>query len=146
MIKTRPARLAHRAALGAVDDFAAAWISEGFNAWIRSGCSIPLQRCLGLPTNPDHARKAIRDVWLAEAGKLIEAGSSWRRAKRLKEYVERFERREWVSWKKARIHPTYATELEGLMFFALKSGATLPGTVRQYQRILDGHNSPDECH
>jgi hypothetical protein len=137
MINTKAVIFAQRAALGAIDDYSSAWLVQGFDIWLKSYGELSLERCLGLPKNPIKIRKEIRDGWLREASKLIHCKTSWERAKNLQIEANKFELRQWQCWKSARIPPSHASQLHGILFFALKSGSKLPTSIRQYARILE---------
>jgi hypothetical protein len=127
---------AHRLSVGELDNETADWIVRGFEIWIRNGGVLPLDRCLGLPSNPKNLKIATRNYWLIEASKLIPANSYWHRACLLKKEADKFHGWQWDCWKSRMLPPAHATELQKLLFCALKSGAYLPSTNKQYQRII----------
>ena len=113
------------------------WLASGLSAWLNAGGTLPLLRCLGMPATVPKVKIAMRNLWLKEAAQFIEAKTPWAKAKTLCEETGRFERRTWPAWRHFDTPPSHATELQKRLFLALKTGAGLPGTVKQMSNILE---------
>jgi hypothetical protein len=123
-------------ASGGADKEAAAWAAAGLAAWLRSGGSLPLTRCLGLPTTPRKTQQLLRDAWIREAARYIEERTAWRRACKLAEEVKHFESRMWPHWRGERLPPAHATPAQACLFFA-KTHSQLPATARRLRSIFN---------
>jgi hypothetical protein len=117
------------------DEAAAQWVAAGLAAWLRAGGSLPLTRHLGLPTTPGKTQQLLRDAWLREAARYIEARTEWQRACKLAEEIRRFEGQLWPAWRGARLPPARATPTQACLFFA-RTHAPLPGTARRLRSVL----------
>jgi hypothetical protein len=131
-----PTDLARRllASRGA-DREAAQWVAAGLAAWLRAEGVRPLQYFLGLPRTARKTQQWLRDLWLAEAAKHIEARTEWQRATKLAEEIRRFEGQLWPCWRGQRLPPPRARPVEQALFFARQHGE-LPKTSRQLRNIL----------
>lgn len=119
------------------DAAAAAWVARGLSAWLNFNGAVPLPRCLGLPTHPRDVRIRLRNLWLIEAARLIEAATTpWDRAKQLAAACKRFDDLQWPAWKDAPLPPVRATQLQAALFFA-RSQAGYPRTARMFRNILN---------
>jgi hypothetical protein len=121
-------------ASGGADKEAAAWAASGLHAWIRSGGSLPLTRCLGLPTTPGKTQQLLRDAWLREAARHVPGDTPWQKACALAAEIRHFERL-WECWHGERFPPARARPVEQALFFA-RTHAPLPGTARRLRSIL----------
>jgi hypothetical protein len=131
-----PVDLARRlVASGGADKEAAAWAASALAAWLRAEGVRPLQYFLGLPHSARKTQQWLRDLWIVEAAKHIEARTEWQRACKLAEEVARFESRLWPAWRGQRLPPARATPTQACLFFA-KTHSPLPETPRRLRSIL----------
>jgi hypothetical protein len=117
------------------DREAAAWAASALSAWLRTEGVRPLQYFLGLPRTARKTQQWLRDLWILEAAKHIEAPTEWQRACKLAEEIKRFESRLWPHWCSEKLPPTRATPTQACLFFARQHGE-LPSTARQARNIL----------
>jgi hypothetical protein len=116
------------------DEAAARWVSDGLSAWLHAGGSLPLTRCLGLPTTPGKTQQLLRDAWIREAARYVEAATEWQRACKLAEEIRRFERL-WECWRNGKLPPPRATPTQACLFFARQHGE-LPKSSRQVRNVF----------
>ena len=122
-----------------VDEAAAEHLARGFRTWLEAGGTLSLQRCLGLPANPESVRRAIRDGDLQRAAATIEAPSDWQRAGMLAQAAQHFELRRWPCWWDLELPPPNASDLDRHLFFAMRAGGgALPKTQRQIFNVTKG--------
>lgn len=127
---------AQRVAGGQIEAQDLNWLSKGFSAFLASGGTIPLERCLRLPWKDGALRRACRDYWLRRAWKLVAGDlSPWRRSEVLAETVRGFEARQWVRWRLMQAAPGEAAELEAALFHAFRSSDRIPTTAMQLHNI-----------
>jgi hypothetical protein len=131
-----PVDLARRliASRGA-DREAAAWAAAALGAWLRTEGVRPLQYFLGLPCSARRTQRWLRDLWIVEAAKRIDAPTEWQRARKLSEEINHFESRLWSCWRNEKLPPARATPTQACLFFARQHGE-LPSTARQIGNIL----------
>ena len=116
---------------GAQDEASTAWVQGGLSRWIELGGTIPLDRCLSLPS-AKRIPIAIRDYWLAAA--LLECNGS---VARLSRACVIFEARAWPVWHDLAQAPSSASRIERCLFLARKS-AVFPGRRRLAQILNCG--------
>lgn len=134
-----PLPLLVQAASGDFDASVQRFLQAGLQRYLETGGTLPLERCLHLPTTPKGLCKARRDYWLRRAWKALEAASDWSRSLRLTEEVERFESRGiWRRWRELDTPPANVSELHGALFHAFKSGADIPRTAVGLDKIVRG--------
>jgi hypothetical protein len=100
---------------------------------------VALSRCMGLPDNPEVVRKAMRDRYLRRAGIELERSlpSTCSVASALRNEAVHFSRHRWLCWCDFSHPPPSASELDRLLFLALKAGGgAIPHTTRQFVNIL----------
>lgn len=112
---------------------------RGADGLLRRPRPVALSRCLGLPDNPEVVRKAIRDHYLRLAAIELEGSlpSSCSVASALHSEAVHFSRHRWLCWCDFSHPPPNASELDRLLFLALKAGGgAIPHTARQFANIL----------
>ena len=130
---------AHRVADGQLAAQDLDWLRKGFRAFLASGGSLPLERCLRLPRRRGALRRAARDYWLRRAWRLMDSElSPWLRSKALAAAVRSFRARQWVRWRCLNLPPCGITELESTLYQAFRSCEHLPMTTMQLHNIA--HN------
>jgi hypothetical protein len=77
----------------------------------------------------------LRDQWIREAARYVEAATEWQRACKLAEEIRRFERL-WECWRNGKLPPQHARPVEQALFFA-RTHAPLPGTARRLRSIFN---------
>jgi hypothetical protein len=111
------------------------WLCRGFSAFLAGAGSLPLERCLRLPTNARALRRARRDHWLRTAWQQINpALSPWRRSESLAHEVHRFAAGKWPRWSALERAPT-ASALDEALFEAFRSHERVPTTAMQLHNI-----------
>jgi hypothetical protein len=118
-----------------LDPEAAAWAAHGLAAWLRCDGKISLQRCLGLHTGPRSVRIALRDEFLREAAREIDAMTLWAKAQKLRAAAMHFEAVRWPCWRREALPPARASRIEQALFLA-RQYAEFPRTARQLRNIL----------
>lgn len=128
-------------------------LRSGFRTWLNSAGRarrnaegqvvrhrpVALSRCMGLPDNPEVVRKAMRDHYLRRAAIELERSlpSNCSVASALLNEAVHFSRHRWLCWCESSHPPPNATELDRLLFLALKAGGgAIPHTARQFANIL----------
>lgn len=114
----------------AADPEVIAWLADGFGRWLASDGRPGLPAFLGLHTRPSIVRRAQRDAWLRAAAAEIPGDSPWAIASRLQDALRRFQRSAWPRWKDLPGPPAAATDLQRLLWLALRTGVAMPGTVQ----------------
>lgn len=121
-----------RAAAGndpAAEREATAWILRGLRSYFRARGSVPLDRCLGLPSIKS-ARRAFlvtsRDFWLCVAHGLCDGGTDWARSVSLADEMERFVTCIWPSWCDFHAPPRGSSQLREALFHAMKAACAMP--------------------
>ena len=130
------------------------WMRGGVRRWLLSGTRggmdvdgtplrvrIPsLPRYLALPTSPERARVALRDVYLVELAEYLAetlGRDPWPLACELQRQAAEFEGRTWPCWLRMAEPPLHATEPERLLWHARRmGGCELPSTARRYRQVL----------
>ena len=51
----------------------ARWLRNGLAAWLRSGCTKSLERCLHLPSTEKERKRMLRNFWIVEAAAQMPA-------------------------------------------------------------------------
>lgn len=122
---------------GQLDELAMQSLARGFTTWLEAGGSLSLQRCLGLPANPERVRLAMRDGHLRDAAQHIDAPTDWQRAGLMLDAARQFELRRWACWWSYPAPPPHASDLDRCLFLAMRAGGgALPKSQRQYFNIL----------
>ncbi|QXL83264.1 hypothetical protein [Comamonas sp. NLF-1-9] len=130
---------------------ALAHLQRAFTAWSNASATCgagtgrkrfpSLSQCLGLPANPEHAQRQVRDWYLLQASELVGANFADRavRARRLHQAVQRFMARQWPCWWDLSEPPAHADALQKMLWHAARAGAgRLPKTRRRYGQLLAG--------
>jgi len=111
-------------------------LAIGVKTWVDT--SIPLERCLHLPTTRAKLRGLARNRWLCEAWQAIPGDlTPWMRAVTLAAEVRHFQASIWPSW---RIYgkPADASQLRSALYEArLAAGKALPQTAVRLQQICE---------
>lgn len=121
---------------GRIDVEDMGWLVRGFKAYLASDGTLPLERCLHLPTGDRALRRARRDSWLRQAWeRLGEEVSPWQRSERLADVVNRFRTTKWPRWRALGAAPDHATDVEQALFEAFRSHERIPATAMQIHNI-----------
>jgi len=126
-----PALLLARLREGSDDAELLAWLQDGFARWTSGNGAVTLYAALGLPPSPAAVRREERDLWLRGAAEKL-AGSPWGKAERLAIEIRRL----GSAWGTLTVPPSSATPVQACLFFALRTGATLPRTARRLHTII----------
>lgn len=127
---------AHRVAETCVAEDDMAWLSRGFRAYLASKGTVPLERCLRLPSGDAALSRARRDHWLRQAWHALgEQATPWRRSELLAETVLRFRSSTWPRWQSLNGAPDGATRIEAALFEAFRSHERVPSTAMQLHTI-----------
>lgn len=107
---------------GEISPEALRWLMLGFGLFERSDWSIPLERCLRLPTR-NLLRRQRRNALICDAWKLLSQGgeSRTRRGRLLGAELDKFERANWREWKDLDDPPDSASGLRATLFRLMKS-------------------------
>lgn len=134
-----PFDLADRIALNAMDEQTMAWVQAGFAKWTRCGGTLPLERCLGLPTTRNQVELRKRDYWLKKAALMLHKGSPHATMNALADELEVFiSRGPWRVWEALSAPPAGASELRSALFYAVKANNGKTIEARQLDRRI-GH-------
>lgn len=118
------------------------WLREGFIRWFRARHTLPLERCLNLPTTAAKQQQAVRDYWLLKAIDQIAAPTAWQGGQLLeKELSDFITRGHWRRWKGLVDPPSHAGALDRALFYAVKFNKGAGLCARQLTRIM-GHKFP----
>ncbi len=124
-------------------------LCRAFNTWLASATQgrrdpdgrllrsrpISLAACLRLQESPERARLALRDEYLRAASRTLDCGENG--AARLFREAGVFACRQWPCWVGLTEPPAYASDLQRLLFYAMKAGGgRLPASKRQFINIL----------
>jgi hypothetical protein len=140
-ITEEPLTLLTRAAAGDFDDDVQSHLKAGLRLYLETGGTLPLERCLRLPTTPKGLCKAQRDYWLRRAWESLDAPSGWSRSVSLAEEIKRFESRIWGRWREYDTPPEKNTsELSKTLFHAFRVGIDIPRTAVGIDKIVRGRN------
>ena len=118
-------QIGHLLTLAEGDTAAARWLASAIRAWCDGQ---PWTVAAGI--NPSQVSRGVRDRHLQHAGELLghDATELFRAALR-------FEGTLWPRWSRQGQPPEGASPVNAALFRA-RMAAPLPGSVRQYQRIL----------
>lgn len=133
---------AHRVACAGLRQDDLRWLARGFSAYLAGKGSVPLERCLRLPTNDAARQRAARDHWLRLAWSRSPSElSPWRRSESLAVAITRFRTTKWPRWKSMTAAPVDADSLDAALFEAFRSHDRIPSTPMQLHNIAqsDGH-------
>lgn len=115
------------------------WLSNAFAAVLTNLGTVPLERCLHLPTTSTGWRKMSRDQWLCKAAMLLDSPTAWATSQDLKMQWDRFvERGYWPQWRDDEQPPEIASNLNKALFYATKLNRGQSLTTKQISRIV-GH-------
>lgn len=120
--------------LEADDPAALDWLREGLIAWRACDGVVSLERCLRLPGSPQACARAARDRWISIASAEVDGETPWARASALAVFMTRH-RHTLYGYVRRNERPRGALELA--LVNALRTGAPLPRSAKQVQRILD---------
>lgn len=130
---------------GGLTDSDIALLQRGYDTWLNAGGTIPLERCLGLPSTHNGLRKLRRDHWLRKAASLIDADGSTTGSQQLEAEWNRFlSRGPWVIWRDDAEPPVDATPLSTALFWATRYNRSESLTARHIARIA-GHVFMKKC-
>lgn len=130
---------------GGLTDSDRALLQRGCDIWLNAGGSIPLERCLGLPSTHNGLRKMRRDHWLRKAAFLIDADGSTTGSQQLEAEWNRFlSRGPWAIWRDDAEPPRDATPLSEALFWATRYNRSESLTARHIARIV-GHVFMEKC-
>ncbi len=119
---------------GSIDQDTADWIIEFSRCWHRNGGTLPIHRCMGMPTLNQYKRNQ-RDYYLRETAKLINGRSSKQVAVMLYTEASKFQVLIWPRHKSSEGLPASYGEIQHWLFAARRYGK-FPETVRQFENIL----------
>ena len=118
---------------------AAQWLRAGFLKWFDDSHSLPLERCLGLPTTKAKRRSGVRAAWLCDAARYIDAVNPTQGAEKLsREWAAFVARGPWRFWRDDEHPPADAPRLDRALFYATKYSAGNTLCPRHLRRIV-GH-------
>ena len=120
---------------GAVDQDSQAELFACIARWMDSGGSMSFFEAFEIGQTDRACRQALRDRWLCEAAEHL-PGTPWQQAKSLHAIAGLFERRQWLAWKASALPPPHAGPVLRSLFFALKTGLALPGSIQGYEKAL----------
>jgi hypothetical protein len=127
---------AHRVADVCIGEEDLEWLSRGFRAYLASRGTVPLERCLRLPSGDAALARARRDHWLRQAWNAIgEQATPWRRSELLADTVNRFRSFTWPRWSSMNCAPQAASAVEAALFEAFRSHERVPSTAMQLHTI-----------
>jgi hypothetical protein len=112
---------------------------RGWSIWMRSGGTIDLGRCMGIPTTASGRRwaKMLRDFHLAKAFNLIAGPSIPKRCATLAAAVRRFMTDIWPHWRHLEIPPFGAGEMNRHLFQAARAlPERMSLSTKQIQRVV----------
>jgi hypothetical protein len=129
---------AARLASGQPDQASLRWIQKGFEAWLRNGGDIPLERCLQLPKSQARMRLMRRNFWLGLAAGLMEHKASLTNlAADLSAELHTFvSRGPWVAWHALEHPPGDASQLRTALFHVARNNDGEALSAKQVHRIL----------
>ena len=131
---------AHRVAQVRLDEEDLLWLSRGFRAYLASNGTLPLERCLHLPSGDGALCRARRDGWLRQAWACLDdEATPWQRSERLADAVNRFRSALWPRWRARDTAPSSATPLETALYEAFRSHERVPATAMQLHNIAIQH-------
>jgi len=111
-----------RLSQGDAADESIRWLRAGLSSWIKCGGSVPLERCLSLPTTPAKYKLLRRNFWLARAAETIDSKSAWQGVTMLADELETFVTRgPWRVWRDLDSPPADASELRTALFYVAKA-------------------------
>ena len=119
----------HLLTLASGDTPAARWLASAIRAWCQGQ---PWSIATGI--QPGQVSRAIRDNHLRHAADLLGGDPN-----ELHRQAARFESAIWPRWKRS--GPPPEAGLVNLLLYQARQAAPLPGSLRQFQRIV-GHRSP----
>jgi hypothetical protein len=129
-----PAALFERVLGQRIDQDTLRWLIEGFRKFDEHDGTLPLERCLRLPTAAQR-RLAERDFWLRVAGSLITEPKPVARATELANCLTAFmSRGPWRQWSASSEPPDEATALQQALFHAARAIGDKP--VPQWRQVL----------
>jgi hypothetical protein len=112
------------------------WLSRGFRAYLASNGTLPLERCLRLPTGDGALGRARRDHWLRQAWDRVgDHVTPWQRSEKLAEAVRRFRSILWPRWRALAASPSTASQVDAALFEAFRSHDRVPATAMQLHNI-----------
>lgn len=138
-----PMQFAEMLAAGKSHPQAIAWVQKSLAAWINTGGSVAIERCMHLPRTESRIRLARRNVWLAKAVGAMDKESLWLRCKALSERLDQFlSRGDWRKWRERSDPPAGADPFLAALFYIARGTAADEGlSARQMYRILSDANS-----
>ncbi|MDP3669571.1 MAG: hypothetical protein Q8R69_07775 [Telluria sp.] len=120
-----------------------AWIGRGIAAFLGDMGSIPLERCLRLPTTHNALRKLRRDEWLRKAASLLDVDGSWIGAQKLETEWNKFiDRGPWQHWRDDESPPPHSSALNEALFYATRLNRSQALGVKHLSRIVGDTFSP----
>jgi len=149
-----PMVMAVRTARADVDIFQMRWVSEGFRNWLKAGGTVPLERCLRLPSTPGQMARLRRNAWVAKAARVLAAApvtphgdqdspatnnelAHTQTAADLARELDRFVTRGgWSHWRHLPRPPADASKLRICLFHIVSSNNGKSLGSKQVERIL----------
>jgi len=132
---------AQRVASGHLIPHDVQWLTKGFAAFLASGGSVSLERCLRLPCNDAAMRRACRNYWLGKAWSSLGHGASpWRCSELLALAIRDFRSQQWPLWRTLTRVPSDVSELQVALFHAFRSHERIPCTAMQLHNIARHYN------
>jgi len=132
---------AQRVASGHLIPHDVQWLTKGFAAFLASGGSVSLERCLRLPCNDAAMRRACRNYWLGKAWSSLGHGASpWRCSELLALAIRDFRSQQWPLWRTLTRVPSDVSERQVALFHAFRSHERIPCTAMQLHNIARHYN------
>lgn len=126
-----------RFATGSEDPDVLAWARSGFAAYLRARSSVPLERCLRLPSTEAQFTRILRDYWLIQAARALDEGYTWTAAVHLSAELSEFlSRGPWRAWRALDEPPDGASALRLALFWVAKHGGDAGLNARTVHRKL----------
>ena len=108
---------AARCASGSDGESEGRWMRNGLAAWLRSGCTKSLERCLHLPSTEAERKRMLRNFWIVEAAAQMPASSEFAQSKELEREFNNFlSRGPWKAWRDIGEPPPGASKLRAALF------------------------------
>lgn len=108
---------ATRCAGGRDGENEARWLRNGMQAWLRSGCTKSLERCLHLPSTQAERKRMLRNFWILEAAGHMPAASEYAQSKELeREFNSFLSHGPWKVWRVNAAPPPEASKLRTALF------------------------------
>ena len=130
-------KFATRCASGSDGESEGRWLRNGMAAWLRSGCTKSLERCLHLPGTRAERKRMLRNFWIVEAAAQLPASSVFAQSKELEKELEIFMTRgPWRDWHDAGGPPPGASKLRTALFHVARENDDKSLSHKTFYRAL----------